>query len=837
MKWKNMVVLLGLITLILSGCGGDEGSSASSGQTAKPAEPAKTVTEAEPVVVEEVSSTTAVEELGSGNVKWTEESTDYGFNLVFNQGGATLGYAKRSGASLIQVEGYAFKDLNQNGQLDAYEDWRVDANTRAADLASQMTVEQIAGLMLYSGHQFSVGDKLTDEQIAFLDGGGRAMLNAATAASTKDTAEWNNAMQMYVEGIDLGIPVNTSSDPRTTGISLWPSNLALAATFEPELAFESGQIISEEYRLLGIGTYLGPQIDIASEPRWNRIEGTFGSDPALSRDMTNSFVSGLQSTYDDQGNDLGWGEDSMNAMIKHWPGDGAGEGGRESHYFGGNHTVYPGNQFETHFIPFVDGGFNLDGATESATAVMASYSIAWSEDEDYGDLVGSAYSTYKIRDILRGGYGFDGVICTDWGVTESVDAGFLPGKAYGVDDLTVAERHYEILLAGVDQFGGNNDPEPIIEAYEIGEWELGEEEIRARFEESARRLVKNMVTIGLFENPYIDVKEARATVNSDEFIAAGYEAQLKSVVMVKNENNAIAPASAELPTVYVPMLFIPEKTGPFGGAPAEWVLPVDEAEVSEFMHIVTDTIGDFSGPADADGNPTASPNDVIRASAAELAICDFALTIVQNPINAGDYHLGYGYDYPNEKFIPISLQYSDYTADSSAVRKESLSGDMIKTEQDGVYGVQIVEVKENRSYFGESANVLNYSALETIEYAVAHMPEGAPIIVAVKANAPMILAEFEDKVDAIIFGFGISDTALVEVATGHYEPQGLLPVQMPVDMETVEAQFEDVPRDMECYVDSAGNVYDFAFGLNWSGVISDARTAKYDVAPLVTPSY
>ncbi len=827
MKWKSMVLLLSVIFIFSSCSEGTEPSTEETQETLEVTEPV----ESEVVHLPTVS---VVEALGSGDVRWNEEATDYGFNLVYNQDGATLGYSQGSGVTLIQVDGFAFKDLNQNGMLDLYEDWRLDANIRATDLASQMTVEQIAGLMLYSPHQFSVDKKLTDDQVAFLDGGGRAMLNAATAASTKNTAEWNNSMQMYVEGIDLGIPVNTSSDPRTEGISLWPSNLALAATFNPLLAFESGQVISEEYRLLGIGTYLGPQIDLATEPRWSRIQGTFGSDPALSRDMTNSFVSGLQSTYDDQGDDLGWGADSMNAMIKHWPGDGAGEGGRESHYFGGNHTVYPGEQFSTHFIPFVDGGFNLEGETKSASAVMASYSIAWSDDEDYGDLVGSAYSTYKIRDILRGEYGFDGVICTDWGVTEDVEASPMAGKSYGVSDLSIAERHYEIILAGVDQFGGNNDPNPIIEAYEIGEWELGENEIRDRFEESARRLTKNIFKIGLFENPYVDVKEARSVVNNDDFITAGYEAQLQSVVMVKNEKNAIAQATETLPTVYIPMVYIPADK-PFFGPPiaAHWKLPIDQDIVSEYMNIITDTVKDPSGPVDADGNPTVSPDDIIRASATELETCDYALAVVRNPINVGSYFTGYGYDHGTEEYIPISLQYGEYTADSKAVRKESLSGDMIATEQDGVYGVQIVEVKENRSYFGNSSQMVNSLDLDAILYAADTMPSESPVIVAVKANGPMVLSEFEDRVDAIIFGFGINDKALIEVATGHHEPSGLLPLQLPKNMETVEAQFEDVPRDMDCYIDSVGNTYDFAFGLNWSGVISDNRTKTYRVDPLV----
>ena len=148
---------------------------------------------------------------------------------------------------------------------------------------------------------------------------------------------------------------------------------------------------------------------------------------------------------------------------------------------------------------------------------------------------------------------------------------------------------------------------------------------------------------------------------------------------------------------------------------------------------------------------------------------------------------------------------------------------------------QTQSVKENRSYYGEKAEISNVSDLDGILYTAENMPEDARIIVAVNANKPMIFSEFEDKVDAILVGFSIQNDYFLKVASGYYEPSGLLPMQMPANMETVEAQYEDVPRDMECYVDAAGNTYDFAYGMNWSGVISDERTEKYAVEPLTVP--
>ena len=106
-------------------------------------------------------------------------------------------------------------------------------------------------------------------------------------------------------------------------------------------------------------------------------------------------------------------------------------------------------------------------------------------------------------------------------------------------------------------------------------------------------------------------------------------------------------------------------------------------------------------------------------------------------------------------------------------------------------------------------------------------------------HSSMVWSEIEPSADAILVSFGggrthsARDEILFEIIAGNYEPSALLPMQQPLDMETMEAQYEDVPRDMDCYVDADGNTYDFTFGLNWSGVIDDERVAKYNVEPIV----
>lgn len=764
----------------------------------------------------------------------SEHDTADGYTLVEQQG-AELAYSKDSGVKIITVDGKAFKDMNRNGRLDPYEDWRLTPQKRAEDLAKQLSTEDIAGLMLYSMHQRNLQPQLNDEQKKMLSADHvRTVLNADSTASNEVTAKWNNALQAYAESLPFAIPANTSSDPRsdargngvylkdvTGGVSRWPSNLGIAATFDPEIAREFGEISSKEYRLLGIGTGLSPQIDLGTDPRWTRYYGTFGEDPALARDMAKANMDGVQSTLEN-GKDMGWGKYSVNAMMKHWPGDGVGEGGREAHSKYGKYAVYPGDQFNTQLIPFVDGGLKLTGKTKMPSAVMSSYSIAWSEDGSLGEKVGSAFSRYKIG-LLRDKYKYDGVICTDWCVTHDVPKKLGEGisTAWGVEKDTEAGRHYKALMAGVDQFGGNSDIKPVLAAYEMGVKEHGKDYMDKRFQQSAVRLLRNIFQIGLFENPYLDVQKTVAEVGNPHDKAEGYKAQLKSIVMLKNKGNVIHKATAQStkPVVYIPMIYRPvqENITFHTYSPAHWELPVDLKTASEYFTVVTDKVKSLSAK-DRDGKPMAAVTDIERLAPAEVAKADMVLAVIDNPTNAGNQFDGLGCD-ENGGFIPLSLQYKPYTADSQYVRKQSIAHD----------------AGENRSYFGKTARIINATDLDSVSYGrecANKSGKNMPVITMVHALKPMIFSEVEPLSDAIIVGYGVSDAAYFDILTGKFEPQGLLPMQQPKDMEAVERQFEDTPRDMECYTDSEGHTYDFAYGLDWKGQIKDARTAKYAVPVL-----
>ena len=750
--------------------------------------------------------------------KWTERKVD-SFMLVTQKGGPTLGYSPQSGVKILTEDGYAFKDLNRNDSLDDYEDWRLTAQERAADLAKKLSVEEIAGLMLYSSHQSvpmvshmgfgesTYGGKsfkesgakpsdLSDDQKKFLrDDHLRAVLMTGVE-SPEVAARWNNNMQAYVEALDHGIPANTSSDPRheakaTTEynagaggqISLWPTSLGLAATFDPQLVYRFGEIASEEYRALGIATALSPQVDIATDPRWTRFNGTFGEDPQLATDMAQAYCDAFQTTPETKG----WGTKSVNAMVKHWYGYGAQEGGRDSHLASGKYAVYPGKNLAMHKRSFAEGAFRLKGGTEMASAVMPIYSILWNQDPS-GENVGGSYSRWLIQQQLRDEAKFEGVVCTDWGITKDMKVLDSPrgGKPWGAEALTETERHYKILQAGVDQFGGNNEIGPVLEAYKMWAKAQGEASARERFEQSARRLLLNVFRVGLFENPYLDPAESQKTVGNPDFMKAGYEAQLKSVVMLKNHASQTLPVKKKK-KVYVPKRHFPAIPGLWGGISEEkTVEPIDLALVGKYFEVVKE-------PGEA----------------------DFAICLIEEP------SAGFGYSTADVRsggngYVPYSLQYDDYTANYA--RGVSIAGG------------DPMEKFTNRSFKGKTVKTYNRDDMLLVRNTKKEMGE-KPVIVVLETGRPVVLSEIEPFADAILVSFNVQHQALLDIISGKAEPSALLPMQMPADMKTVEEQLEDMPRDMRCYQDADGHTYDFAFGMNWQGVISDERVMKYGKKP------
>ena len=470
---------------------------------------------------------------------------------------------------LKEADGFAFKNLSGQERLLPYEDWRLPNEVRAEDLAKRLSLEQIAGLMLWSPHQmvpfmpglpfkghYDGGDfipgvtdpaALTDEQKAFAAQENLRNFLLVTTESAETAARWNNHLQTLAEQSPLGVPVCISTDPRHaagkksaefsgTGreVSRWPEGMGMAATFDVALMKEFAKVIAKEYRALGITQALGPQIDLATEPRWMRLEDTMGANTEMVTAFAKAYCDGLQTT---EGAEGGWGKDSVAAMVKHWPGGGTGESGRDAHYAYGKYAVYPGGKFEEHMRPFTEGAFRLEDGTAKAAAVMPYYTISWDQDPKYGENVGNSYSKYIIEDLLRKREGFEGVVCTDWGITADAlpTVGEFGATCHGVEKMPEAEKYLKILENGVDMFGGCCRKEPVMQAYALGCERYGEEVMLRRMQQSAARILTLMFRVGLFENPYLDPAESAKVVGAAEYVEAGLSAQRRSVVLLHED--------------------------------------------------------------------------------------------------------------------------------------------------------------------------------------------------------------------------------------------------------------------------------------------------------------
>ncbi len=442
-------------------------------------------------------------------------------------------------APVLLADGYQFRDLNKNGELDTYEDSRVAIDLRIEDLLDQMTLEEKAGMMFITMIGMNQDGTLSEkprlnDPFSFFVGSNSSMVakkkmnhfNIIHSSSPEAMAEWHNNIQKMAERTRLGIPVTIATDPRhgstenpgasipTPFFSKWCSPLGFASIRDTLLMREFGDIARQEYLAIGIRLALSPMADLATEPRWGRINGTFGEDAELSAQLTKAYILGFQG-------------DSLNAssvacMCKHFSGGGPQKDGEDAHFPYGAEQVYPGNNFDYHLIPFEKGAF----AAKTAQ-IMPYYGVPVGQtNED----VGFGYNKQIITGLLRDKYNFDGVVCTDWGLVS--DSPAKPAAAYGVENLSPVDRVAKVLDAGCDMFGGEAIPDLVIELVQQGR--ISEERINI----SIRRILRDKFLLGLFDNPYINMKNLHVIGNKD-FMAKGQEAQRRSLVLLKNEENIL----------------------------------------------------------------------------------------------------------------------------------------------------------------------------------------------------------------------------------------------------------------------------------------------------------
>ena len=410
-------------------------------------------------------------------------------------------------------------------------------------LLSAMTMAEKAGLFFHT--MIAIGD-LDEDNPAFglpaprelVAGRHMSHFNLLGAAPTgRQMAEWHNALQELAASTRLGIPVTLSTDPRHSfsdnpgaaimagPFSQWPETMGLAAIGDEELVERFADIARQEYTAVGLRVALHPQVDLATEPRWARQTATFGEDADLAGRMGAAYIRGFQGEA--------FGVGSVSTMTKHFPGGGPQKDGEDPHFAYGREQVYPGGMFEHHLKPF-------EAAFQAGTRqVMPYYGMPVGTEHEE---VGFGFNRSVITGLLRERYGFDGLVCTDWGlITDAEILGTpFPARAWGVEHLTPSERMMRVLDAGVDQFGGETCTALLVELVAAGE--VAEE----RLDVSARRILREKFELGLFEQPFVDVAAADEIVGRADFRAAGEAAQRAAITLLADSGVLPLPTGRRL---------------------------------------------------------------------------------------------------------------------------------------------------------------------------------------------------------------------------------------------------------------------------------------------------
>lgn len=428
--------------------------------------------------------------------------------------------------------------------LPPYKNSSYSVDERVEDLIKRMTIEEKAGqLFHFMVSQGPLNDSTrgnsTDTMVA------KMLLShfnlSGDLVDAKETAKFINEVQQLALQTRLGIPVTISSDPRHSftenlgtgfragAFSEWPESLGLAAIRDPSLVRKFAEVAREEYLAVGIRAALHPQVDLATEPRWARLGNTWGENATLTSELLVEYIKGFQ------GEEIG--PRSVTTVTKHFPGGGPMENGEDSHFVYGKNQTYPGNNFDYHLIPF------KAAIAAGARQMMPYYSRPIGTKYDP---VGFSFNKQIVTGLLREELGFEGIVVSDWGlITDGVILGQdMPARAWGVEHLCELERAAMVLNAGVDQFGGEQRPELIVQL--VKEGTISEE----RIDVSVRRLMREKFLLGLFDNPFVDPEAAAKLVGTEEYLRLGKDAQRRAYTLLTNKDEILPLKNTDAATKF-----------------------------------------------------------------------------------------------------------------------------------------------------------------------------------------------------------------------------------------------------------------------------------------------
>lgn len=720
---------------------------------------------------------------------------------------------------VLTEKGRQFKDLNANGQVDTYEDWRKPVEERVADLVERMTLEEKAGLMLIDTvnascdpatgefgtvpptavdfigtqqmHRFIFRNVVdSGERGACQVGGGGFATNVRVTPA--EAATFMNQMQELSEGTRLGIPVLYKSNARNhidaqarAGIneaagafSAFPKEAGVAAAALGEQAKATGEatdgdmsvvedfaaVMGEEWSSIGLRGMYGYMADLSTEPRWYRTHETFTEDAPLGANIMGQLVETLQGEVGKDGNSLS-PETDVALTMKHFPGGGPQELGFDPHYAFGKAQVYPGDAFGYHLQPF-------EAAIEAGvSSIMPYYGVpvdVTHEGVDY-DEVGMAFSDQIVNGLLRDQMGFAGYVNSDTGI--------INDRAWGLEDATIPERVAAAINSGTDTLSGFNQVQTIIDLVDAG---LVTEE---RVDLAAERLLAPMFEMGLFEDPYVDPAVATATVGSDENRAVALDLQRKSTVLLQNRE-----------------------------IDGESLLPLDGGETVYVLGNVDADEVAAAGYDVIDGN---DPAEQRTAADADVAL----ISMTARNVNTGTY----------ASTSPATGLNPEHVNPSVIEGYDGLDGQSLYGESDACVINGGGTCTDNGLRFGGSfpweTSIIDFSgmanaeswevtpSLDTVQQVMGEV--GAEnTVLDVYFRQPFVLDEASGLRDAgaILANFGNSTAALMDIVSGEFNPQGRMPFALAGTREAIIQQNSDTPGYDET---DDGALYPFGFGLSY----------------------
>lgn len=700
--------------------------------------------------------------------------------------------------NVITVGMHQFKDSNGNGQLDPYEDWRLSPEQRAADLVSKMTLDEKAGMMLIDTLNAGVGgvvaapgpDYIANQQmsrfilrnpVTATPNGQPGVGFSGAQVSPLEIANFTNKIQEMREATRLGIPALFKSNARNhidpdarAGIneasgafSAFPKEAGIAAAAlgsgGTEPVKEFAKVMADEWKSIGLRGMYGYMADLSTEPRWYRVHETFTEDADLGAGIMTALVKTLQGDKVVDGTSVN--RDSAVALtMKHFPGGGPQEGGYDPHYAHGKNQVYPAGNFGYHLKPFKAA---LDAGVSS---IMPYYGVPINvtyEGVTY-DQVGFAFSKQVVTDLLRGKLGFQGYVNSDTGI--------INDRAWGLENKTVPQRVAAAVNGGTDVLSGFHDKQTIIDLVNSGLV------TQARLDEAAKRLLKEQFQLGLFENPYVDATKAADIIGKPANREVALDIQRKSVVLLQNQT--LDSGAKALPLK--------------AGAKVYIIGDFTKANVEKYGYTVTDGNVLVGGV-----RPSAAGHDVALISVSSLVNRAVAGTYKSNDAATG---LNPAYTNP---FTGGRWGAQDRCVDQAAYPFDSHT-----CLDDGlIFGGVLPWEAGNLSFTTMNASQ-SWRVTPSLPIIQAVMNEvGAKnSVLHVYFRHPFVLDDASGmrNAGAIVAGFGVSDTALLDVLSGKSKPQGKLPFALANNLDAVRNNQPDAPG-----YPAADTLFPFGHGLSY----------------------